>query len=247
MIRLALAGLTLLFAPAAAFAQALVVALSADQIAITSNFTGIDVTVFGALELARPAEGAQLVVVLRGPEQSVTARRKERVLGLWINRASVTLDGVPAFYAVHATAPLEEIADAAVLADLGLGIDAVVPPAETVGGNRAEFAEAVVRLQVADGRYIEETGTVDRPSSTLFRTKFALPANIPVGDYTVNVLLFNGGRLVATDDQNLEIVRAGAEQFLFDASRDQSWLYALAVVAIAVFAGWLGGVLFRRD
>jgi uncharacterized protein (TIGR02186 family) len=237
--------LILIFATAASFAQALVVALSADQIAITSSFTGVDITVFGALELARPAEGAQLVVVLRGPEQSVTARRKERVLGLWIVRSSETFADVPAFYAIHATAPLAEIADESVLADLGLGIDTVIPA--ELGGNRYDFAQAIVRLQVADGRFVEETGTVDRPSSTLFRTKFALPANISVGDYTVDVLLFNGGRLVATADEKLEIVRAGAEQFLFEASRDQSWLYALTIVAIAIFAGWLGGVLFRRD
>jgi uncharacterized protein (TIGR02186 family) len=230
-----------------ACAQAIVVVLSAEQVAITSNFTGADVTVFGALEFDGPTDGVDLVVVLRGPSQSLTTRRKERLLGMWINRGSETFAGVPAFYALHATAPLDAIAGNADRDDLGLGLDTVVPLSQVTGIERRAFAAALIRLQVAEGRYREAFGVVDRPSDTIFRTTFTLPADVPVGRYVVEVLMFDRGEVVTSAVETLEIIKTGAEQFIYEASRKQPWLYALAVVAIAAASGWLGGVVFRRD
>ncbi len=247
MRRIALAFALMTGITLPAWAQTIVVVLSSEQVAITSNFTGADVTVFGALEFDRPTEGVELVVVLRGPSQSLTTRRKERLLGMWINRGSETFAGVPAFYALHATAPLDTIAGSADLDDLGLGLDTVVPTSQVTGIERRAFAAALVRLQVAAGRYSEAFGVVDRPSDTIFRTTFNLPADIPVGRYVVEVLMFDRGEVVTSAVETLEIIKTGAEQFIYDASRKQPWLYALAVVAIAAASGWLGGVVFRRD
>lgn len=247
MIRALLALAVLLGTPAVAAAQAVIVVLSADQVTISSNYTGTDLTVFGALELDRPADEADLAVVLRGPRLDVTARRKERVLGLWINRASETFYRLPAFYALHTTAPLETMAEPALLAGLGLGLDTVIPQSVQYNDRREDFAEAIIRLQQNDGRYDEEIGAVARPSDTIFRTTFALPADIPIGSYTVEVLLFEGGEVVASAELPLEISKSGTEQLLYDASRSQSWFYAISVVAIAISAGWLGGIVFRRD
>jgi hypothetical protein len=59
--------------------------------------------------------------------------------------------------------------------------------------------------------------------------------------------MFDRGEVVASAVETLEIIKTGAEQFIYEASRKQPWLYALAVVAIAAASGWLGGVVFRRD
>jgi uncharacterized protein (TIGR02186 family) len=247
MRRVALAFALLAAISIPAGAQTIVIVLSAEEVAITSNFTGADVTVFGAFEFDRPADDVDLVAVLRGPSQSLTTRRKERLLGMWINRSSETFAGVPAFYALHATAPLDTIAGAADRDDLGLGLDTVVPTSEVTGIERRAFAAALVRLQVADGRYSEAFGVIDRPSDTIFRTTFTLPADVPTGRYVVEVLMFDRGEVVASAVETLEIVKTGAEQIIYEASRQQPWLYAIAVIAIAAGSGWLGGVVFRRD
>jgi uncharacterized protein (TIGR02186 family) len=247
MKRIALALALLAGVAVCARAQTIVVVLSAEVVAITSNFTGADVTVFGALEFDRPAEDIELVVVLRGPPQSLTTRRKERLLGMWINRGSETFAGAPAFYALRATAPLDTIAGNADRDELGLGLDTVVPTSQVTSVERRAFAAALVRLQVGEGRYSEAFGVVDRPSDTIFRTTFTLPADVPVGRYVVEVLMFDRGEVVASAVETLEIIKTGAEQFIYEASRKQPWLYALAVVAIAAASGWLGGVVFRRD
>ena len=123
-----IAGLlaALLALPAApARADDLVSGLSQDQIEITSNYTGTDLVVFGAIESRNqtisPAP-RDVVVVVRGPDVTMTVRQKDRVAGLWINRHEVTLTGMPGYYYLASTRPLDKIADKAVLARYQLGL-----------------------------------------------------------------------------------------------------------------------------
>ena len=63
----------------------LVSGLSTDLIQITSNFTGADIVLFGAIEPAEdgaPPGDQDLVVVIRGPALDMMVRRKQRMLSL---------------------------------------------------------------------------------------------------------------------------------------------------------------------
>src|SRR5262245_2968433 len=108
----------LLFTTPAASAADLVSGLSTDLIEITSNFTGADIVLFGAIEPAEdpgPDTDQDLVVVIRGPSQDMTVRRKQRTFGIWINREQVTFSGLPGYYFLASTRPLEDIASPATL------------------------------------------------------------------------------------------------------------------------------------
>jgi uncharacterized protein (TIGR02186 family) len=239
--------LLMLSMSSAVHSQSVVVALSTDRIEIASNFTGASVTVFGAVDDSSSFANIplEIIIVLLGEPEDVTARRKERTLGLWINRAEANLLGMPSYYALQSTHPVIEIADADTLAALNLGLGSVEDRAANT--NEAEFAEAVVRLRRTAGLYYENAGDVDLFAGSVFRTRFELPANVPVGSYLVGVYLFQHGQLVANSETPIDVTKTGAEQFIFDASRDARWLYAISIVLIAVTAGWLGGALFRRD
>ena len=39
--------------------------------------------------------------MVQGPDQDVVVRRKERLLGIWANRASREFDRVPSYYVMH--------------------------------------------------------------------------------------------------------------------------------------------------
>ena len=75
-------------------ADALVVDLSNHLVAITTGFTGTDVLLFGAVQ----NEG-DIIVTVRGPDQDMVVRRKERTVGIWVNRESATFKNVPTYYA----------------------------------------------------------------------------------------------------------------------------------------------------
>src|SRR5690242_4968038 len=70
------------------------IGLSTDRVAITADFSGADLTIFGSVENADPLVSRQgrydVIVVLEGPARPVVVRRKDRVLGMWINMDSET-------------------------------------------------------------------------------------------------------------------------------------------------------------
>ena len=74
-----------------AHANALVADLSKDQIRVASNFTGEKILLFGAIERTGPNGASDVVVVVRGPSENFTLRRKKRVAGIWVNAEARTL------------------------------------------------------------------------------------------------------------------------------------------------------------
>jgi uncharacterized protein (TIGR02186 family) len=108
------------------------------------------------------------------------------------------------------------------------------------------FREAFLRLKEQSGLYSTEAG-VDFIGDTIFRTSIWIPANVPVGRYKAVAMLFADRIPVARAEEMIDISKTGFEQYLFSFSRQQSLAYGLAIVILALFVGWLAGVIFRRD
>ncbi len=236
-------------------AESLVAALSADQVRIESNFTGTEIVVFGeiardASTVARP-EPYDLAIVVSGPPQDVTTRRKGRFLGLWVNRDAETYPNVPSFYAVHVTRPVVELAQRGLLEKLQIGIynvNLAIGEGSTIPlSSRFDFRSAFVRLRVQSGLYAERAGAVEFLSDSLFRTTIPLPAIVPVGTYTVHTYLLRGGALLAEQENKLRIAKTGFEQLTYTMAYQHSAIYGLAAIIFALLTGWIAGVVFRRD
>lgn len=248
-----LAAFLALAGPAAA--EHLVIALSTSDIRIDSDFTGDSITVFGVIErdAATVSRGSpyDVAVLVRGPAETVVARRKEPLLILWVNRSSQTFTAAPSYYALSSTRPLDEMAAPQTLRRLGLGFDyvplQVAEPAEAA--TDPEFREAFIRLRKEAGLYSEFAGGVDfiDTSDTVFRSSAWIPSNAPDGRYTVEVFLFSGEAFLAHHQTTLHVTKVGFEQFMYEASHNNALLYGLACVLLALFTGWLAGVIFRRD
>ena len=252
-MRLVLLLVALLSLPA--HAESLEIGLSRDAIAITSNFDGTQVTVFGTI--AEPDEavlatsrGYDIVVTLTGPPQDVTVRRKRRVAGIWANGASQLYVSVPAFYATASTRPLEALTSAEQLELLQIGprnLD--FPPRGLVlpAVEREDFDAALVRLRRTSGLFARVDGSVAMLSPTLFRATFPLPADVPIGIHVAQAYLFKGGNYLNSTTRSLAIEKQGFERFAYSLAYDYGLLYGLVAVLIAVATGWLASVAFRRD
>ncbi len=239
------------FRPAAA--ESLVVALSTDHVEISSSFAGTGITVFGAIErdgAALPERPVyDIVAVVRGPDETLVTRRKERVAGIWLNRAARTFLEMPSFYAVHSSRPLGEITNLTTLRRYQLGLGNLAFRSE--GGFEAAddpaFEAAFVRLKKQAGLYRDAPYGITFPGGSLFQTGVAIPANVPVGTYVVSVFLFADGVMLATGNAAFGIGKTGFEQFTFDLAHENGYLYGLICVLLALLTGWLAAVLFRRD
>jgi uncharacterized protein (TIGR02186 family) len=235
----------------AAAAERLVFALSSHRVLINSSFTGAELVLFGTVEsdgAARPNPGYDIVVTVTGPKQDVVTRRKERVVGIWVNLDSRTFVDSPAYLAVLSSRGLDSIAGVETRRRLQIGLDNVVISGDSSGViNNDPFRAAFLRLNREHGLYREEPKGVTFLTPNLFRAGIQLPASAPVGIYRVEVKLFLDGKQLAAQDSALEIVKVGFEQFIATASRDHGLLYGAATVAMAIMTGWLAAFVFRRD
>jgi uncharacterized protein (TIGR02186 family) len=239
-----------------AAAERLVVSLSNHRVAITSNFVGEDLVLFGTIEpdTARTAlrSSYDLVVTVTGPRQTFRTRRKERVLGLWVNVDSREFVRVPSYLAVLSNRPVAEIADAETSRRLQIGLGNFLLP-QRIGPDIADtvrddpFRVAFVQLENQHELYREATTAVTFLTPTVFRAAIPLPADAPIGNYAIDVKLFANGAMVASTNSALEVTKTGFEQYVADAARDYGLLYGLATALMALLTGWIASVVFRRD
>ena len=236
-------------------AERLIAEVSTRRVAIASNFSGTDLTVFGTVErdasTVSRARGYDIAVMLIGPRRTMVTRRKDRVLGIWINRDWRTYDA-PSFYAVATTKPLADLAAEAQLDAMQIGIDHLILPEGVPGGvevlaGAAEFRDAFFDRQRRAGLYTEYPGSVRLLGGDLFSTTLPIPAEVPVGRYTARILAFSDGSPVAEHVSEIEVTKIGFEQKTADLAAHSGVAYGLVSVLIALVTGWLGGVLFRRD
>jgi uncharacterized protein (TIGR02186 family) len=111
----------------------------------------------------------------------------------------------------------------------------------------AEFRTALIRNKIGRGLYIEDSGAVSMLTQAMFSTRVPLPAHIATGSYSARILIFSNGTLVATQRENFWVAKSGFEARVFNLAERRPFLYGVSAVAIALFAGWFAGVIFRRD
>ena len=101
--------------------------ISTREISIQSNFTGIEILIFGSVDFSGAVEPEKeiydVIVVLRSPDQPIVVRRKERVAGIWVNGTGKVYPNVPGFYAALSSRPLRAITSDETLKTLGIGLD----------------------------------------------------------------------------------------------------------------------------
>jgi uncharacterized protein (TIGR02186 family) len=244
-IALALCGLVGVTGPAQA--QVVEVDLSDHRVAITTGFSGTELLLFGTIE-----EEGDVIVLVRGPEYEAVVRRKDRIAGVWMNRESVTFDGVPSFYAVAASRPLAEISTESVRERLQVGVEHLdLQPVEASAGLDAVdiggFWAGLIRGKVHEGLFVDKPIPVQFRGQRLFRTTIAFPSNVPTGIYTVQVLVMKDKNVVSAQTTPLRVDRDGVGAMLYDFAHRQSSLYGVGAIIIAVFAGWAAAAAFQRS
>jgi uncharacterized protein (TIGR02186 family) len=255
-IRAVCAAASLLFALSAgpAVAERLVSSLSNHIVQITSNFTGVELTLFGTVENGQASDNRRydIVATVTGPRESAVARRKERIFGIWINKESRTFVDVPSYLEVLANRPFESIADAETLRREQIGIANISLP-QQIGPDIADvipndqFRQAFVRIKRERNLYGEITNGVTFLTPTLYRASILVPAEAVVGNYDVDVKLFAEGAVIARTNSAFELVTVGFERFIANAAVDHGLAYGVATAMMAVMTGWFASVVFRRD
>jgi uncharacterized protein (TIGR02186 family) len=234
--------------------ETIVAGLSQNLVAITTNFTGSEILIYGAVKRDAPIPAGaplEVVVTVQGPSGTLTVRRKERRFGIWMNTESVTIGQAPSFYAIASSAPLGE----SLSETENLRHAITIPRAIRAVGISAEaadapvFLEALIRLRNEDGDYTLDESNVTLAESTLFRADVALPANLTEGEYKVRLFITRDGVVVDKHEEIITVNKSGLERWIHNLAHQQPLIYGLLSLVLAVAAGWgasAGFSLLRR-
>ncbi len=221
----------------------LVSALSNHLVAITTGFSGTEALLFGTTGGA-----GDVVVVVRGPEAGQVVRRKARRAGIWVNADEMIFERVPGFYAVAASRPLAEFLPERIAQRHQIGTDALdlAPRQPLAESERLAFRAALIRNKQKLALYADAVADVNFLGGGLFRTDVAIPANAPVGSYTVATYLIRDGEVATAEIAPLIVSKVGIEARLFELAQRHALAYGVLAISIAGVAGWLASLVFRK-
>ncbi len=255
LLTLALTFLLLLLVPVQS-AEKLQMGVSVDIVPVASDFAGRDIVIFGSIEDADQAElyrGSYSVIIeVVGALEEVVIRKKNRIGGIWINADAREYRDVPSYYSVLSNNPLGAISDASILNSLGIGIDNL--SARPVASSnvqhfltQGEFSSALRRIRINENLFVEDPDALQQLSPSLFRATLALPPNVPIGSHTVRAHLFHKGKKLDVVAGSFEVRKVGFERWIYDLAHEQSLLYGIMCVLIAIFTGWAANTIFRKN
>lgn len=229
---------------ASARGQSLIADLSSHLVSVTAGFAGTDLLLFGSV-----ADEGDVIVVLRGPDGRVAVREKERsAIGIWVNRDEVVFTGVPSFYRVASSRPLDSFKTGRVLEVHQIGLKNLRFAAMTPASEKTEsaFHRALIRNKEKQNLYSSEAQPISFLANRLFRTRISLPSNVPTGTYTVTVYLIRAGNVVSAQSIPLVVSKIGVGARVYDFAYKHAAAYGLLAIFMALCAGWLGSALFRK-
>lgn len=239
----------------AAHAERLITSVSTHRVLINSNFTGTDIVLFGSIEddkQVNQAAGYDLVVTVTGPSENFITRRKERILGIWINYDSRQFLEVPSYLAVLTSKPPADLGPPEFLRRNRIGVVNHTFQ-QRVGTDFADveprdaFRTAFLRVKERDGLFNEEPQGVTFLTPTLFRATVPIPGGAPTGIYRVETMLISDGKIIAREDTAVEVVKIGFEELVARAGREHGFLYGIVTALLAVFTGFIASFIFRQD
>lgn len=244
MLRIVITLITIVCLYPASGQAKLTIDVSEPRLEITTGFSGDILTVFGTAD-----PKSDVVILVRGPKSETTVLRQDDIYGLWIKSDSITFQDVPGYYNIASSRPVTSITNQTTLNMLRLGLDSLTFEAENSTSNREKFSfqEALIQDRQLRRLYSLTPNAVVFLTDTLFKTRIPMPANVPLGQYTIEAFAFQNGLLIDQVSQPFNVNQTGVTAEIHDYSRSNPFFYGLLIIITALTAGFLASILLRRD
>ncbi len=244
--------------------------VSPDTVDIGLDFSGADVTIGGTTP-----DGADVVLVVEGPLDSVKMRKTGKVMGLlWMTVEQAEVEDMPAFHIVGSSQPIESLLSREQQIRLGVSPECsdILDRAKAVDPDdgsplseekQTEFVTALRDKYIRDGRYTpwrcyHEAGAAECdtaiPSGGIIRpdneghweTSVSLPSDAPLGEYRVEAYYVRDSQEVGAASTTFIVQKTGVVDALGSMAEDNAMVYAAMSLAIAIIIGLTIGFVFPR-
>lgn len=254
MIR-ALSLFVLIFTAATAPSRAadIAIALTDDEVAVDTSFAGATFTLFGAVSNnALPNAPVDIISVIRGPDTAYRIRRLERRNMVWRPEDQRIISSAPGLYITNATRPISDIAPLPDLHNYHLGADylnitSIADESKDTADSVDEiYANAFLSELEDAGLYRDVVGGIEFKKGALFAIHIDLPATTPVGNYAVDVFLYQDGVLKGRDAASLTVNKVGIERRIYELAHERPLAYGIVSVLLSLLTGWGAALAFRK-
>jgi uncharacterized protein (TIGR02186 family) len=223
-------------------AKPLISGLGQDKIKLDARFSGKNIFLFGVRNLA-----GEIVVVVRGPKQDYMVRKKEKIMGVWLNRKQMAFKDVNSVYAVYSSVSKDKL-QKLILANLNIGIDNLpfIYSGKAYIAELENFRAAILAHKFNQKLYIEDFNHIKFMGNSLFKTQLSFSKHIPEGIYNVEIYLIDNDELIGVQSIPIIAEKTGIEATIHSFAHDRSLLYGILCVLAAIFAGWFASVIFWK-
>lgn len=230
-------------------AQPSTIHMEPNVILVGAAYNGAKVSLTG--EVPRDTE---VLVRLSGDVHDGTFLEKGRVLGvLWMNTNAVTLHHIPKTYLIFSSSAITKssLNDDLKWVDMGIGFNALKAKTSITPEDRdkdKQFGE-FLKLKTTEGLYgVHENAVKYRETGSgmkAFQCELAIPCAVPSGEYTVTTFFLKDDTVFEKHDQQLKIQETGLPELISSLAFNQSVIYGILSVLIAIGAGLLTGLFFK--
>jgi uncharacterized protein (TIGR02186 family) len=224
--------------------------LSERKVDIAYQFAGANLLLFGAGLGLPPNAKPDVAVVVRGPSRPLVVRHKTREIGIWMNTSAAAFRTAPSYYALASSRKLEDMTSQQWRDIYELGVEALHFSPVSSGAQSAsevsDFRNGFVALRQRLGLFSEDEKGVEVIENSLFRTRIILPPRVPVGDYNIEIYVFDDRKLLARQTLPLTVSKSGFERSIFNFAHEMPLLYGVSAVLLALVAGLGAATLAER-
>jgi uncharacterized protein (TIGR02186 family) len=245
MIKLFTASLLIiltLLSSGTANASPIISGISTNEINIDTKFNGANILLFGAKD-----DFGNIVIAVRGPKKNYLVTQKEKIFGIWHNGKRVKLKETYSYYSFFST--LRDTGSSAqLMSELELGKDNLqfYSSSDVSEEDKNEFQIKLVNSFEKDKLYLNSPNNIDFLDDTLFKVMLKFPKNIARGVYNVEIYLVNDNSLSSFQTIPIYVNQVGISAKVLDFAYEESFLYGLLSIAIALVVGWFANYLFAK-
>lgn len=234
----------LFFQTLKAEARAIVSGISTNEINIDTKFNGAEILLFGA-----KGDAGNIVIAVRGPKRNFLVTKKQKLLGIWYNGNRIEFKDSLSYYSLFSTFDDNRTTNQ-LLSQLELGADNIKfnvgKVTKSVEKQKNDFQLQLINKLEKNRLYSAGANKIDFLDETLFKVILNFPKNVSQGVYTVEIYLINEDDLISFQSIPIYVNQVGFSAKISDYAHQQSLLYGILSVLIALTIGFITNYLFVR-
>jgi uncharacterized protein (TIGR02186 family) len=234
--------LLIIFFTSKAWSNPIISAISTNQINIDTNFNGAEILLFGA-----KTERGEVIIALRGPKQKYAVTKKQKLLGVWYNGKRVVFKDAYSYYSMFSVSDHLDLENN-LLDNLELGPNNLKFEIKDQEDKQLqeEFQSELINRLKKTHLYSAGQKNIEFFDDNLFEAILKFPKNISYGVYTAEIYLIRDNKLVAFQAIPIFVNQVGDSARIRNFAYQNSFLYALMAVLIAIIAGFVANYIFSR-